>query len=153
MNKKILAFFQVLAVTTALLWTPVLSAKTGIGVMGGDPNGITLKFNNFPVIELGYDLGWGGGSSGSFDLNVDYWIINKPLGGKNFFWFLGIGASVQYGAGSNSWFGVGARVPIGLQWFPVPKVEIFAEVAPGLAILPGLGLDVDFGVGVRFYIF
>jgi len=152
MRKKIISFIQILTVATALLWTPALSAKTGIGVMGGDPTGITLKFNNFPVIEFGYDFGLYGQRAGSFDLNVDHWIINKPLG-TNFHWFIGIGVSAQYNSGYAYGFGVGARVPIGVQWFPASKIEIFAEVAPGLAVLPALGLDVDFGLGVRFYIF
>ena len=46
-----------------------------------------------------------------------------------------------------------ARMPLGLDvYFNRPGfLELFVELIPGLFIYPGLGLDFDFDLGVRFF--
>jgi len=144
MKKKIAVIAIVLA--TFLARPEAAEAKIGIGVMGGDPNGITLKFDNFPVIGIGYSFL--GGGNNWLDLTVDYWILNPPLGGP-FHWYLGIGVNVNYPA--STVVGVGARVPIGIQFIPLNWLEIFLEGAPGVSVLPKLGFDWQAALGVRFY--
>lgn len=126
--------------------------KTGIGFVAGGPTGLTIKSGNFPVIEVGWNLlGWG-----SIDLNVDYWLINKKLASP-IDWYLGVGAAVRFtgfdGNAKNDAFGAGVRVPIGLQWFATPEVELFIEAAPTMSLLPSSNFGIDGAFGIRFYIF
>ena len=146
MKKKIAVL--VLAMFAFLAHTQATEARIGIGVMGGEPSGLTLKFNNFPVIGIGYSF-LGLNNNDWLHLTVDYWILNPPIGGP-FHWYLGIGASVKYP--SSSVVGVGVRVPIGIQFMPTNWLEIFLEGAPGLRILPNINFDWQASLGIRFYI-
>jgi hypothetical protein len=49
---------------------------------------------------------------------------------------------------------VGIRVPLGVgaQWTSIP-LEVYAEVAPGIEVVPGTEFDLTGGVGVRYYFF
>jgi hypothetical protein len=49
-------------------------------------------------------------------------------------------------------FGLAVRIPIGVEWKPKkPTIGVFAELAPGLAIIPDMDGFVQGGVGIRYY--
>lgn len=128
-----------------------VQASTGVGavfgVRGNDgitsDVGLSLKFNNFPVLGIK----WGFGGNGYLGGTMDYWFLNKPLSGRVLYWYMGAGAYVWI---AND-FALGGRLPIGLQLWPVNKLEIFAEAAPSLAVLPGIDFVVDGAIGVRYH--
>jgi len=128
-------------------------AKTGVGVIIGDPTAFSIKVNNFPVIGVGYSLL----GKGSVYASVDYWIINKPLS-TPINWYLGVGGVGHIGSGGdkksiNNELLLGVRVPIGLQWWATEAIEIFGEIAPTVVIIPGSDFGINGGLGIRFYIF
>ncbi len=127
-----------------MLVVPVsIFADTGIGgVMGyGQPTGLSLKFNNFPVVSLGWSL-----SDKWVESTVDYWLFNSTLD-KNIKWYIGAGVKMSIGDD----FGFIVRVPVGLQWFFVPGLELFGELAPGISLLPNTDRDLSAGIGLRFH--
>lgn len=65
-------------------------------------------------------------------------------------WHIGAGARVWTGDGG---FAAAARMPVGLDlMFRRPNfVELFLEIAPAFYIVPGVGLDFEGLLGVRFY--
>ncbi|MBN1897938.1 MAG: DUF3996 domain-containing protein [Spirochaetes bacterium] len=122
------------------------NSGTGIGIIIGEPTGLSLKFGNFPVLGIAW----------SFDeyihLHCDYWLKNAYLGGP-FDWFIGVGGKLLiYESGKDDNIGLGLRIPIGLQLFVVDNLEIFGEVAPGILLIPNTDFDIDAGIGLRFYI-
>ncbi len=47
---------------------------------------------------------------------------------------------------------VHARFPVGAEWLPHPAWGFFAEVVPGIAIIPGIRFVPELGIGLRFYL-
>lgn len=116
---------------------------TGIGGVAGwgQPTGLSLKFNNFPVISLGWSL-----SEEWVEGTVDYWIINKTLD-RSILFYAGGGVKVSLG----STFGLSLRVPVGLQWYFLPGLELFGELVPGMAVLPETDFELSAGLGLRYH--
>jgi len=140
----VISFFLLLSILS------VSQALTGIGIILGDPTGISLKFDNFPVIGLG----WSFGNNKGIHLTCDYWIKNTTLADP-FKWYIGVGGKLKIGESSEkhgSSLGLGIRVPIGLQVFAADNIEIFGEIAPGMTLIEKTGIDIGGGIGVRFYL-
>lgn len=140
MTKKVV----ITALFLIILLTPLsVFADVGIGGIAGygQPTGITLKLDNFPVVSLGWSI-TGNWISGT----VDYWFINKKID-RNVLWYLGAGAKASIGSS----FGLTFRVPVGLQWYFMPSFELFGELVPGFAILPSSAFDFSGGIGLRYH--
>ena len=140
MIKKIIAISLFLIV---LMFPLSPFADTGIGGVAGwdQPTGFTLKLDNFPVVSLGWSL-----NGNYIEGTVDYWFLNKKIG-RNILWYFGAG--VQASIGND--FGLGFRVPIGIQWYFIPAFELFGELAPGMTILPSSGFNLSAGIGLRYH--
>jgi len=155
MKRKIV----ILCIALSAAFTTVSTeAKGGIGVALGNPAGVTLRFDKL-VITAGYTW-YDMGAMGA----VDYWFLNQKIagGGENLSWYLGGGAFIGYSAGFLGYYGLGgaglllgARVPVGLQWFPkfANNIELYVEAAPGIRITPIFGFSWQATIGIRFLIF
>ena len=126
-----------------------ISAKGGIGLMVGQPSGITVRFDRFPVFTVGYSFLYG---NPWINGSLDYWLINNPIEGQ-FRWYLGVGANAGIYLSSADPFKIGARIPIGIQWIPADLIEVFLEAAPGARLFPTIDFDLQVGLGIRFMIF
>jgi hypothetical protein len=137
----------------------------GLGVAIGSPTSIVGKYfvggGNAWDFGLGFwTYGWGCNNRGfcegrNFDvvtLNADYlWQDDVVAGSKaNLDWHIGAGGRVWVGGGDAS---VAARMPVGLDLtFRKPSfLEVFLEIAPAVYIVPGLYVDLEALLGVRFY--
>ena len=106
---------------------------------------LSLKFDTFPaVFAMGASIG-----SEIFQVGIiaDWWLIHANLAS---FLSLYIGPGLY--AQISSSFGVGARIPVGLQAFILDSFEIFLEIAPAIGIriadpikIPAFGLQGAFG--------
>lgn len=126
-----------------------LSADTGLGVIVGDPTGVSVLLANRIAVAAAWSL------DSRLHLHADLWLINRPLV-TPLNWYLGAGGKVTLvsggnGEGNDDSVSVGGRVPIGVQWYVLPRLELFAEIAPGLQIIPETGFDIDGGIGARFH--
>jgi len=136
----------------------------GLGVAIGSPTSIVGKYylSQENAIDFGlgfWTYGWGCGRHGycdgrSFDVitvNADYlWQDEVARGAKvNLDWHIGAGGRFWAGGGT----ALAARMPVGLDlMFRKPAwLELFVEIAPALYIVPGVGLDLEGFLGVRFY--
>ena len=123
--------------------------KTGLGVMIGEPTGITLK--SWTNEKNAFDVGLAWSLSGTDDIYVhaDYqW--HKPLDVEkgNLSFFYGLGARAIF---SNDTF-FGARIPLGLSYLaPEAPLEFYLEVAPVINLIPDTDGDADGGIGIRYY--
>lgn len=140
----------------------------GLGVILGEPSGISGKYwlDNRAAID--------GALAFSFDnyfmLYSDY-LYHFPgaFGHSNEFVsrltpYIGIGVMLlveteDTGAKGRTYFqsnqgsaGLGVRIPLGMEWRPAdPHLGVFAELAPGLGIVPATFGFLQGGIGIRYY--
>lgn len=147
----------------------------GLGLMLGEPTGITGKYwiTSRNAIDFGLGFGYGryydrpcdkwgcyGGYRGA-SINVGYlWhpsvlvrgqaelVWHVGVGGRAWFWDYGDRYSERSG-----FLDVAARVPIGLDlMFNNPGfLEIYVEIAPSLYLFHGPYLGFEGSLGIRFY--
>ena len=147
MSKKNL---NLMVVTIFLIWLilPLSSYGTGVGIIIGEPTGLSLKFGNFPVLGIAWSF------ENFLLVNCDYWFHNPTLS-EPFFWYAGIGGKVGFGEfkkDEGNKIGLGVRVPVGLQVFLIKnKLELFGEIVPGILLIPSTGFDIDGGIGLRYH--
>ncbi|TAL36739.1 MAG: hypothetical protein EPN93_07920 [Spirochaetes bacterium] len=145
------------ACTVLFIFLTALPARTatpqgpGIGIMIGEPTGLTFRYRSFPVIGLAWSI------ENHFHAHCDYWVYTAPLA-ATLDWYAGAGAKfiawedndgrrARHEPSSE----LGVRIPVGLSFMALPKLELFAEIAPGISLLPSTAFDLDAGIGARWY--
>ncbi|MGD8426229.1 MAG: hypothetical protein PVH63_01300 [Balneolaceae bacterium] len=126
----------------------------GIGIMVGEPTGLTLKSWTSSQNALDVGLAWSLGRYDAINLQADYlWhnynVFNEVDSGTLPFYY-GIGGRVILAENDAV---IGARVPVGINYlFEDSPVGLFLEVAPILNVAPATDFDIDGSLGVRFYL-
>jgi hypothetical protein len=145
----------------------------GLGIIGGNPTGLTGKYFFGKATALDFHLGIGGWGRGDrdFGIYVDY-LFNFDLGvGGSVLElaiYVGPGGEIlfddRYDGKYCSKFGcrdyndddddiwIAARCPIGLSMmFQKVPLELFLEIVPELYIIQDIFFDIDLALGLRFY--
>jgi hypothetical protein len=129
-----------------------LDNRFGVGVMVGEPTGLSLKywlnetwaidggiassFHRDTGLQLHSDALWH-----AFDL-FDVSEGRLPL-------YLGVGGRVKFRDGDDVF---GIRVPIGISYmFDHRPIDVFLEVAPILDLAPSVRGDFNVALGARFW--
>lgn len=136
----------------------------GLGVMVGEPTGLSAKLWTSPVTAFDFGLGWSvhGDRIGNYDVgynggnrthfHVDYlWhSFDAIQSTERFPLYYGIGGRLNNGGGYTSSFAV--RGVFGIAWIPRPApVDIFFELVPTLQLTSSSGFGIDAGFGARYY--
>ena len=136
----------------AFAYKAALGGEFGLNVAGGLPNSALLSFRlpKFPpVIGLGVSIPDGGTASAA--VLLDWWLYQGNL--VSFInYYVGPGIYLQVGSGVNA----GLRVPVGLDAFPIPPLEVFVEFAPAVGLIAPSGVAIpnwglQAGFGFRFW--
>ncbi|MGA9365601.1 MAG: hypothetical protein WBW16_14660 [Bacteroidota bacterium] len=127
----------------------------GIGVVLGEPTGITGKYwlSSRTAIDgaFGYSFG------DRFRISVDYLVQATAADSPDFLFYYGLGGAMAGDRGyiaksRRSDFALGARGVIGVSYlFKRAPLDAFLEIAPIIFIAPPLGLSMDFCFGTRVY--
>jgi hypothetical protein len=136
-----LRIFFTLICTAIFLSGSAARAEVAAGVILGEPTGLSVRINKFPVLGIS----WSGVHHWMY-VHGDYIFIDRPLE-EQVRWYLGLGAVVHIGDYES---GIGGRVPIGLLFPFDPKFELFGELVPGLNLLPDVDFTVGGGIGIRY---
>ena len=139
--------------------------KFGIGVIAGDPDGITGKYmmKNSRAIDAGF--GWKTKGNNEYHIYGDYLFykyvfIKVPLG-KLPLYFGGGARYITYREnedekkkkGENKKddkFGI--RIPVGIEYlFWNSSLGIFLELVPVLNLTPDTDFEFESGIGIRFF--
>lgn len=136
----------------------------GLGMIFGEPTGISAKYWTSTNNALVFGVGWHSGrvvwvrrydgwfyTGDRFHFHVDYlWHdFNAIRSTERFPLYYGVGARLATGSPENSGFGV--RGVFGIAWLPRAPLDVFLEVAPTLQFVPGTWLGVGAGLGVRYF--
>ena len=128
-----------------------LAAEQGIGLILGEPTGITWKRKNIVVAA-----GWSGISryDDRIDLITDWWLINDHFT-EICDWYLAIGGEAGMETSlsneNSPALYMGARVPVGIQWWMSKGFELFGEIAPTVLAYPAVDLEINAGIGLRYH--
>jgi hypothetical protein len=138
--------------------------RFGLGVILGEPTGISAKLWVSPATAFDFGLGWsiGGDRVGNYDggydggsrahFHMDYlwhWF-NAIQSSERFPLYTGVGGRINSGAGYKSTAAV--RGVVGIAWLPhQTPIDIFLEIVPSLQVVPSTGFGIDAGLGARFF--
>ena len=126
---------------------------TELGVIVGEPTGVSAKFWSSGKSAIGLGVAWSLGESGhihnpsgSLHLHIDYLWHFWTNSGIAF--YSGLGGRLLFDDETQ----FAARIPIGLQFNVAKRLSLFFELAPTLPIMPETqsNFDINGGAGVRF---
>lgn len=149
MRRMLIVASLILIVLTAT----ASAGSVGLGVMAGEPTGLSLKIWSSSRTALDAAAGWSVGSSDWIYVHGDYlwhkYDLDTNVRGSLPYYF-GIGGRVLLNEGHDSRAGV--RVPLGLDYLTQDgRWDFFLEVAPIIDLVPDTDFDVSGGIGVRYY--
>ncbi len=132
-----------------------MEQKIGVGIMAGDPTGISVKNWSSALFAYDYGLAWSSGKW--FQFHTDYlWhkydVFQIDDDGELPLYY-GIGARFKYYNHGNDddKMRLGLRMVIGIEYiFAMMPFDIFYEVVPVMDLLPDTKLDFDSSIGIRF---
>lgn len=136
-----------------LLAAPSLEGKKGlgIGVILGEPTGISLKLWNSRTTAIDAAAAWSFKEEGKLHLHMDYLFHNfkllKARNGKSPLYY-GIGGRVKFEEETR----VGVRFPVGICYIlRETPIDIFFEIVPLLELTPETELNFNASIGVRYF--
>ena len=129
------------------------SGRFGVGLMVGEPTGLSLKyfFNSTFAIDGG--LGWAFHDGTDFQIQSDVlWhkfdLVTLSQGQLPF--YIGVGARVKFQ--ENAEDRIGLRVPVGVSYiFDDLPLDVFFEVAPILDFTPSTRGGFSAAIGARWW--
>ncbi|HOP95200.1 MAG TPA: hypothetical protein PL130_05480 [Dictyoglomaceae bacterium] len=145
MKKFILCFFLLV-----FLLSISYAGNLGVGVVVGEPTGLSLRLWQGKNTALDFGLAWST-IANVLHLSADYvnhnFEVFKINNGSLPFYY-GIGARIL--VSDNTSFGI--RLPLGIVYIPKGMpLDFFFEIVPTLELVPGTYFDVDGALGFRYY--
>jgi hypothetical protein len=154
-----------LLISTTLTETAFCRAKYGdhpfgLGVMFGEPTGITAKYWHRSTQALDFGVTY---SFGNYViLLADYlWhfpnafsSITHGKAASEFAPYIGVGGtlSLENNRRNSNHAQLGVRIPLGIEFRPsYPSLGIFLELVPAVAIAPSVFGFLQGGIGIRYY--
>jgi hypothetical protein len=132
------------------------SRNTGIGVIVGEPTGLSLKFWQSRATALDLAAAWSIADDNAFHIHGDllfheFGAIRVDSGRLPFYY--GIGARVRFADRDQDAARVGLRIPLGLDYLfgGGTPLDIFFEVVPILDVSPYTDFTLNASIGLRFW--
>jgi hypothetical protein len=142
-----------LLLVCSLLWAKALEGrnKWGIGVILGEPTGLSLKFWNSRTTAIDAAAAWSFKGEGKLHIHMDYLVHNfklfKVREGKLPLYF-GIGGRVKFEEETR----VGVRFPLGICFIPRKQpFDVFFEIAPLMDLAPETEFNMNASLGIRYF--
>ena len=137
-----------------ILFLSVANAQSkgiGLGLIVGEPTGISFKYWTGSTTAFDAALAWSFIDEGAFHIHGDYifhnfTLITIPEGKLPFYY--GIGARIKTANDTK----LGVRVPLGLAYlFNSAPIDIFLEIVPILDLTPKTDFAINAALGTRYY--
>lgn len=123
----------------------------GLGVIVGEPTGLSAKLWTSNSTAFDFGLGWSnGGNQVDFHMGYLWHAWNALRSTERFPLYYGVGGRIITGAAHDA--SVGVRGVVGIAWMPRgTPIDVFLEVAPSLQLTPNSAFSVTAGFGARYY--
>lgn len=156
MKKTLLTLALVMLLLTA---ANAQSKGLGLGIIIGEPTGVTLKVWQGGNVAFDAAAAWSFKDEGAFHVHADFlWhnfgLISVTQGDMALYY--GVGGRIKFredrGLGDDDDALIGVRFPLGLAYYfqPFPG-ELFVEVVPLLNVAPSTDFDLNGALGFRYY--
>ncbi len=147
------------------------TSRFGLGLMLGEPTGISGKYNIDEKQSIDFGVGLAFVDHGRFHLHADYLLHVRDIfdvESGDFDLHYGVGARLKTRDrdyyedrrknGNGTYTNkdtdprLGVRVPVGLNYsFDQIPLELFVEIAAVLDVIPEVDLDFNAAIGARWY--
>ncbi len=124
----------------------------GLGVILGEPTGISAKYWTASNTAFDFGLGYSFEKHSRMHLHADYLFHVKNIfnTSENIALYYGPGARLRIVEDGKS--RLGFRFDVGLVWIPRnTPIDVFIEVAPLLDIIPETDFAINGGIGLRYF--
>jgi len=144
------------ALFTLLLLAPSAKAQNelGIGVILGEPSGISVKQWVSRTTAFDAGLAWSFTNDTAIQIHADYlhhrvYLFETDEFASRIPVYFGLGGRVILGDDPT----VGVRFPVGLgRTFREYPIEVFLELVPILDLAPNSGFSFNAAIGARYYL-
>ncbi|MBT8378654.1 MAG: DUF3996 domain-containing protein [Ignavibacteria bacterium] len=149
--KKISLLVALFIVALVSVSTFAQNKKVGVGIIVGEPTGVSLKYWTSSTTAFDAALAWSFVDEGAFHIHVDYIFHNFNLiriSDAKVPFYYGIGGRIKTANKSR----IGVRVPLGLAYiFNSAPLDIFLEVVPILDLAPKTDFKINAAIGARYF--
>jgi hypothetical protein len=136
----------------------------GLGVIIGEPTGLSAKLWTSSVNAFDFGLGWSiggdrigkykglydGGTRVHFHMDYLWHAFDAIHSSERFPLYYGIGGRLNTGAGYDNSLAV--RGVFGIAWLPhATPIDVFLELVPSLQLTTSTGFSLDAGFGARYF--
>jgi hypothetical protein len=129
----------------------------GLGIIIGEPTGLSAKLWTSGRTALDFGLGWSvfnnhkdSGTRIHFHADYLWHSWNAINSTERFPLYYGIGG--RFNSHQDNDGSLAVRGVLGIAWLPHnTPLDLFIEVAPSLEITPSSGFGIDAAIGVRYY--
>jgi len=127
--------------------------KFGVGVILGEPTGITIKYMLDDKTAIDAGVGWETSGNNEFHIHGDYLyhmndLIKVPQGKLPLYF----GGGLRFIDREKKDDKFGIRIPVGLEYlFGNVPLGAFFELVPILNLTPDTEFDFEAGIGIRFF--
>ncbi len=128
--------------------------KLGVGIMIGEPTGISLKYWQSQRNAIDGGLAWSLGQYDAIHLHADYlwhnYSVFSDVDEGQLPFYYGIGGRLVLADNESV---IGIRVPVGLNYlFEEAPVGLFLELAPTINLAPSTDFDIGGALGIRIHL-
>jgi len=145
------SFSIVMAASLILVFGSVQAHEFGLGAVIGEPTGLNGKVWSGSATAVDFAMAWSLDNNEEFNFHMDYLlhdygVFNVTRGKLPLYY--GIGGRLLEASDTH----LGIRGVLGLNYlFRRAPLDLFFEIAPVLDVVPETEMDVEGGVGMRFY--
>ena len=142
-------FRVILLVAAAVFAAGNVHAQTSVGVILGEPTGLSAKMWIGERSSIDLAVAWSFIQNGSIYAHADYQqhFTFPDLGVDRLLFFVGLGPKFYVG----DQLRIGLRIPLGAVYdFGDLPLEVFLELAPGILLFPETRIDGGGGIGIRY---
>jgi len=156
MKKTVLiVLFFTLTAGLAQAQTGRAGGNTGLGVIFGEPTGVSLKLWTSRSVAFDAAAAWSFTNGGSFQIHADILFHSFDLfqveKGRMALYY-GFGGRFKSSTDTEPDARLSLRLPIGISYeFERSPFELFVEIAPMLDLTPKTKGDIGGGLGFRYY--
>lgn len=153
--KKIIFPIVLLLFASSLSYSQ--SNNFGIGIIVGEPTGLSMKVKLSENTAVDGALGWSFVDEGSVHIHGDfllhdYSLISVDEGRLPVYYGIGGRIKLKNKEKGSDDDRIGIRVPLGLAYeFSSRKADVFLEVVPILDLTPKSRVTINAALGVRYY--